>query len=82
MILNLISYGWQFGWGVAGMGLCLGFVPKIVLITQGSFLLLDSIGTYSASCTALPADDWEGHRRLGGRQDIGRGNTAGTGDPD
>lgn len=53
------------------MGLCLGFVPKIVLITQGSFLLLDSIGTYSASCTALPADglgvyteDWEGDKIL------------------
>lgn len=63
----------------AGMGPHLGFVLKIVLITQGCFLLLDSIRTYSASYTALASDglgvhtgDWEGDKVLGEGTQLGQ----------
>lgn len=58
---------------VVGMGPCLGFVMKTVLITWELFCLL-----------YCPARRWTWGvpRRLGRRQGVGRGNTAETDDPD
>lgn len=66
-----------------GMGLCLGFVLKIVLITQGCFFTAGQHGdVFFFLCCPASRWAWGVHRRLGGKQDIGRGNAAGTGYPD
>lgn len=85
MAFNLISYGGWFGWGGAKFlcsswyGATFGICAETVLITQEWFLLLHSIRTYSASCTALPADglrvctgDWEGDKILGEGTQLGQ----------
>lgn len=55
---------------VAGMGLCLRFVLKTVLIIQGCFLLLLSsvytVKAFSVPYSALPLSELGMHKKLGG----------------